>query len=172
MVVTQLYPRWVRRVNGEHMTIPEDLIHPAQCIAADETAMDAAWKMKSRNVGSLVVTNGGVPVGMVTDRDIALYILEQERDPGVTPVAECMTHQLVSLRLHEGISDAIDLMRRNGIRRLPVVDEVGELRGIVAADDLVIFLSGELEGLATTIRSGLVRGATGQAHNSHALGVE
>jgi len=135
------------------MTFPEGLIKKPRTIDVYTNAMDAARTMESWNIGSLIVTEEQRPVGVVTDRDIALTVLGKELDPEACGIRDCMNSDVVSLQETAGTSEAIDLMCRNGIRRLPVVDDAGRLVGIVASDDLVLNLAHELTELASVIRT-------------------
>lgn len=138
------------------MAIPRDLIHRAACIAASANAQVAAHELEERAIGSLVVLGEDGPIGIVTDRDIALHVLENELDPTDVPVGDCMSEVLVSIREDEDISDAIDAMRTHGIRRLPILERDGGV-GIVTADDLVLLLARELNRVAAAIRRGIGR---------------
>jgi signal-transduction protein with cAMP-binding, CBS, and nucleotidyltransferase domain len=115
------------------------------------SAADIAQLMREHHVGTLVVTqpreDGQVPVGIITDRDLVVQVLARRVAPE-TVAAEDMMAEPRTLTVSDTVYDAIWQMRRHGIRRLPVVDERGTLRGIVTADDLVQYVAEELTQLA------------------------
>ena len=120
-------------------------------VARNETCAQAARLMREHHVGSLVVVqdNGRrIPVGMLTDRDLAVGVMALGLDPEKTLVEAAMRPDIVLVREDEGIGRAIALMRNRGVRRLPVVDEAGALIGILAADDLIELFAEEMSGLA------------------------
>src|SRR5689334_14027848 len=102
-------------------------------IMAGEPVAHAAEEMLRRHVGAVVVMEGDRPVGIVTDRDIALRVVAAGRD-AQTPVHEVMSGGLVTARLHERLDTAATRMRQHGVRRLPILDEAGRLVGMVSLD--------------------------------------
>jgi CBS domain-containing protein len=154
------------------MAIPKPLIHVAEHIGPETDLATAARRMEDWNIGSLVVVGPDGPVGLVTDRDVALHVLENELDPKACRVADCMSDTLVSVRADESITDAVERMREHGIRRLPVLDGAGKLAGIVTADDLVLALARDLNHLAAAIRRGIVQEGAGTASPASVFGKE
>jgi CBS domain-containing protein len=114
--------------------------------------------MRENHVGSLVVVAQAgtpvLPVGMITDRDLAVGVMALGLDPEKTLVEAAMRPRIALVRDSEGLGRAIALMRAEGVRRLPVVDAEGNLVGILAADDLIELFADELSGLATMIGKG------------------
>lgn len=88
---------------------------------------------------------------MLTDRDIALAAVAPEHMSEMLRVADIMSKNLVTARPEDSMHAALGLMRRYGIRRLPVTDEDGALTGIVTLDDLLDMLAEELQGLVQVI---------------------
>jgi CBS domain-containing protein len=121
---------------------------PACTATRDQTVLEVARQMGRDRVGSLVVTEEGRPVGVVTDRDVALQILTAERDPAATTVMEIAATPVVSLREELPVSQASDRMRTHGLRRVPVIDAEEKVVGMVSADDLLRLISEELTALA------------------------
>ena len=113
---------------------------------------EAAQLMRQYHVGDLVVVdeiNGKrVPVGIVTDRDMAIEIIAKSLDFNAFSVGDIMSPQLVSVQEKEGVFETIRLMRAKGIRRVPVVNQEGGLEGIVSADDMLDLLAEEMAELA------------------------
>jgi CBS domain-containing protein len=133
------------------MPIGDYCQRPAATVLSSETVRSAAQRMKLAGLGSLVVVRDGRPVGIVTDRDLALEILCKRLDAGAVRIEELASRPLVSVHQDAGVREAVRVMARRGIRRLPVVDDKGDVVGIVAADDLVMLAIGELSGLAVAL---------------------
>ena len=117
----------------------------------NHTVHEAALLMREYQVGDLVVVeeNGKRrPVGIVTDRDIAISIVAVGLDPDVITVGDIMGPELVTMRENQGVFETIQQMRFKGVRRLPIA---GEEVGIVAGDDLVALFADELSELSKVI---------------------
>jgi CBS domain-containing protein len=140
------------------MAIGEICSREVVFIARNESVADAARLMREHHIGSVVVADraGGrlTPVGMITDRDVAVGVVALGLDPEKTPVEAAMHAELVSVRETEGVGRAVQLMRAQAIRRLPVVDASGALVGVVTADDLLELFSEEISALAATVARG------------------
>lgn len=122
---------------------------------ANENVLSAALLMREHHVGSLVVIEESagrrVPIGVLTDRDIAVGVVALGLDPAATLVGAVMGPEVVVVREDAGVADTVALMRQKGLRRLPVVDRAGGLVGLVAADDLLELLAEEMGGLAAIV---------------------
>ncbi|WP_164471780.1 CBS domain-containing protein [Halosimplex salinum] len=116
----------------------------------DTPIRTAVAKMAERDVGSVVVVEDDRPIGILTDRKIALTL---EENPNVADetAEELIDGDLISVDASTSIFDALQLMSDETIRRLPVVDDEGRLRGIVTLDDALVLLASELDKLATTV---------------------
>jgi CBS domain-containing protein len=99
------------------------------------SAQDAARKMKSEDVGSLPIVDGGRLVGMVTDRDLALRLVAEGKSAD-TPVGELGSRELVTIDPQQDLGEAARLMSEHQLRRLPVCEEDGKLVGILAQADV------------------------------------
>ena len=130
---------------------------PVVTASAQMTVDEAARAMRSKNVGALVVVNAGRPVGMLTDRDIAMEVVAKGMDPDSVRVADVMHRKPVTIREDLGIFDAVKTFARTGVRRLPVVTKSGLLMGVLALDDLIMLLGNELGHLAGAVSAGLRR---------------
>jgi CBS domain-containing protein len=121
----------------------------------DTGILDAARLMRHHHTGNLVVVDDPqgdkTPVGIVTDRDIVVEVLANDRDPARTNVAAIMGPRLVIATASEAVSDAIERMRQHGVRRLPVVDHAGSLIGIVTLDDLFLLHAGQVSAMADIV---------------------
>jgi CBS domain-containing protein len=137
------------------MPVSEIITAPVLTIAADATVAQAAQTMHDHHVGALLVTREGDLVGLMTDRDITVSVIAEEGDAERTPVANIMTREPTFVREHTGIFEAIGVMQRANVRRLPVVDSHLKPAGIITADDLLIYISNELGSLAKALFHGL-----------------
>lgn len=113
-------------------TIRNVMTRDVEKASPETTLQDAAQMMRSRDIGSLPVCEGRRVVGVVTDRDIAVRGVAEGRDPGATPVREVMSTAVVSVREDADFAEAEKLMHDRQLRRLPVVDDQGELVGYLA----------------------------------------
>jgi CBS domain-containing protein len=116
---------------------------------------EVAELMRERNVGSVVLVEDGKPVGFITDRDLAVSVLADGRDPS-DHAGDHATAPVVTIAAECDVQDAAELMVRHGIRRLPVVDG-DRLRGIVTLDDLAV-RTGDLH-LAQSMLTEITRAA-------------
>jgi len=117
----------------------------------------AARLMREKHIGYLVVvepdlaTGGERPVGVLTDRDIVVAVVAGGADPAALRVGDVMTQQPVTVTAAESIGAALKILRRIGVRRLPVVSPLGDLAGVVSLDDIVSHLADELQDVAGSI---------------------
>lgn len=119
----------------------------------DETVQAAAQRMATRAVGTLVVVDDlQRPIGMITDRDLALRVLAVGADPLDTCLRDVMTGHVEVLRDDGSIEDALTAMRSAGVRRLPLVDRSGRLTGIVSLEDVLALLSREMAEVGSFLR--------------------
>ena len=128
--------------------------------ARDDSALSVAQTMRDRGVGSVVVTDAeGEPAGIVTDRDLALRVLAEDRAPADSPVGDCASTPLISGELEMGLEEAAALMVRHRVRRLPILED-GRLAGIVTLDDIAV-RTGNLE-VAQRMTAEVIEGALPQ----------
>ncbi|WP_254765703.1 CBS domain-containing protein [Salinilacihabitans rarus] len=116
----------------------------------DDGVEDVVEKMATENVGSVVIVEDGSPVGIVTDRTIALSIREVD-DVADQTVDDLMAADLATVSADAGVFDVIRTLSDEGVRRVPVVDDGGSLEGIVSLDDLIVLLADEFGGISTVI---------------------
>jgi CBS domain-containing protein len=140
------------------MAIGELCTREVVFVGRSESIEDAARLMREHHVGSVVVidTSDGrrVPVGVITDRDVAVGVVAIGLDPRQTLVEAAMRAELAWVQETEGVGRAIALMQAHGVRRLPVVDASGGLVGLIAADDLIELFAEEMAGLARMLARG------------------
>jgi CBS domain-containing protein len=135
------------------MTIAKIGVREVDVAKPHETAWQAAVRMRQRAVGTLVVVDENRrPIGIVTDRDIMERVVAEGRDARDTSIRMIMTCDPRTIVEDESIQKALMLMRREGFRRLPVVDRGGTLVGLVSMDDVLMLLSDELEQIGQLVR--------------------
>lgn len=125
-----------------------------EVVVADKSlsVTEAAGLMRTHHVGDLVIVEDRAgrrhPVGIVTDRDIAVEVVAAGVNPEALTAGDIMTAELATLRESEGLYEALRYMRDRGVRRMPVVDAEGVLIGILALDDLLTLFAEELTNVA------------------------
>jgi len=101
--------------------------------------MKAAQLMKSEDVGPIPIVEDKAEkklTGIVTDRDLAIKVVAEARDPKTTQVEEVMSEGLVTCHANDDVQSVLKLMQDNQIRRIPVVDRSDHLLGIIAQADI------------------------------------
>jgi len=105
-------------------------------ISPSATIHDAASKMKEQNVGSILVVDEGWKLkGILTDRDIALYVAADSKDPRSVHAYDIMTPDPITVDADADVDSALRIMNRANVRRLPVTEN-GKLAGILSSADL------------------------------------
>lgn len=118
------------------------------------TVSEVTRIMEDNNIGCVIVSGGDNQFGIVTDRDIALRVVNRALDPVRTPVEEVMTKDIVlTLREDIGLLEALDQIRKSAVRRFPVVDVDSNVVGIITLDDIVRLLSREMADVADVIEN-------------------
>ncbi len=127
----------------------------------DETVLEVARRMDEFNVGTVPVVNASnEPVGIVTDRDIALRCVAGEHDPEATPVSVIMTRSVRTVHESVPIEQALRTMAGAETRRLVVTGDEGKVVGLLSVDDVVELLTEEAEAIGELIRKEGPRFAT------------
>jgi len=118
-----------------HTSIQEAMTSNPTTVGPTNTAAEAAQIMKSEDVGSLPIVESDGLLGVITDRDIAIRVVAEGRDPDTT-VGEIASKDVVTVGPEQSLEDAARLMAEHQLRRLPVVEEDGRLVGILAQADI------------------------------------
>lgn len=141
-----------------------DRVYTRKVLATTRSASisEAAAAMRRFRVGALLVMEDGVagaasPVGIITDRDLALEGFASES----LTVGAAMTPVIATVREDADIHEALETMRAHGVRRLIVMDARGTVRGIVSVDDIVDGLSADLAAAAAVLRGDIRRDSGG-----------
>jgi CBS domain-containing protein len=113
-----------------------DLMTPAPvAVAPSDPASEAAKAMREHGIGAVLVTDQGKLAGLVTDRDIAVRVLAQGRDPREVPVSEIASRDVAVIGPRDDTEDAARLIASRAVRRVPVVED-GIAIGVVSLGDL------------------------------------
>ena len=121
------------------MICSEIMTRDPECCLPSDSVMRAAQLMKSEDVGPIPIVDdrdGMKLAGIVTDRDLAIKVVAEARDPKTTQVEEVMSEGLVTCRENDDIRTVLQLMQDNQVRRIPVVDQSDHLVGIIAQADV------------------------------------
>jgi CBS domain-containing protein len=119
---------------GEIMTTS-----PTCCLPSDSSSR-AARIMKDMDTGFVPVIEDEKTrkvIGVVTDRDLCLEVVAEPKDPESVQVRDCMAGTVVSCTVDEDVEKALDLMRDNQVRRIPVVNREGTIQGILSLADVM-----------------------------------
>lgn len=109
-------------------------------VTPDTVLVDAARVMRSEEVGLLPVVEAADSrrlIGVITDRDITIRHVAEGHGSASCPVSEAMTAEVRTCKPDDDVKDIMEVMGREQVRRLPVVDERGSVIGIVAQADIV-----------------------------------
>jgi CBS domain-containing protein len=116
--------------------IREVMTSNPRTIEADKPVADAAKLMRDEDVGLAPIVEGDRLVGALTDRDIAIRVVAEGKDPASTPVREVASTEVVTVDPEQDLDEALNLMAQHQVRRIPVVEQDGRLVGVVAQADV------------------------------------
>jgi CBS domain-containing protein len=116
-------------------SIKEVMTSEVRACEPNTTVVEAAKVMAQQDVGPVPIVEGRRLVGIVTDRDIVVRVVAEGRDPTSTTVDQIASRDLVTVSPDEDLDEALNLLARHQVRRLPVV-EGDRLVGIVAQADI------------------------------------
>lgn len=115
----------------------QEKIHRPLCVTVPgSTVLDATRLMNAERIGALLVMHDGQLVGIFTERDVLRRVVADGRPPDDTPVAAVMTADVVCCGPETPVDEAAELMRRERIRHIPVVDGDGLVVGLVSIGDI------------------------------------
>lgn len=135
------------------MSVGQICVRDVDLADPNEAVQIAARRMNSRNVGTLMVLDiESRPIGILTDRDLAIRVVGKGLDPIETTVRDVMSKAPDCVRETTPIETALSHMRATPCRRLPVVDDDGKLVGLVSLDDILDLLSEEFSEIGQLVR--------------------
>ncbi len=125
------------------MTTEVKLVHP------DTKINEAASVMRDFDIGSLPVVDGGKPMGMLTDRDIAIRVVAEGKDPKQVSVREALSEGLTFAYDDQTLEEAAQLMQEKQLRRLAILDRDKNLVGMVSMGDVAVKGDTQMAGKVT-----------------------
>jgi CBS domain-containing protein len=128
-------------------------------VPADETVLQAAKAMEEQDSSVAFAQSQGKVVGIVTERDIARRVVAKGAAPDKTRVNAIMTSPIIVISPETKIEEALKAMTSNKVRRLPVVDETGELAGMVTVADIARALA-EKAGYTSSLMTAMTKEST------------
>jgi len=135
------------------MSVGRLCVRTVHVVGPGETAREAARRMVTEGVGTLVVLGGDRrPIGFVTDRDLMFHCIAEGRDPARTTVETIMATPVVTVPADLPIEDSLVRMAETRVRRLAVVDRAGCLAGLLALDDVLELLAEEFGTIGRLLR--------------------
>ncbi|MFB6234670.1 MAG: CBS domain-containing protein [Halopenitus sp.] len=135
------------------MTVSDLMRENVVTAPPDESVGDVAQRMEQENVGSVVIRRDGKPEGIVTDRDLATRVLANGGTADGWSAEDAMTPDLNTVSKDTGVMELCNEIGDACVRRMPVVDDDGNLEGIVTHDDLNTLLADEQRELAQVIEA-------------------
>ena len=109
------------------------------CCSPNDSVVKAAQLMKRSDIGSIPIIETEETkklVGILTDRDLALKVVAEGRNPQSIKVEEVMTHTVITCRTDDDLQNALEIMAEYQLRRIPVVDSDNRIIGIIAQADV------------------------------------
>jgi CBS domain-containing protein len=126
-----------RRGDTMAKSVRDAMTENPRSIGQSASVVEAARLMREQHIGSLPITDDEKLVGMITDRDITTRVVAEAADPNTTSVGDVYSRDLISVEPDNDLDEALRLMARHQVRRLPVVEN-GRLVGIVAQADIAL----------------------------------
>jgi len=131
----------------------DDIVQEDVVTADPDTPIQTiSSQMKQEDVGAVVITEDNEPLSVVTDREIALSVEEMPEMADKT-AEDVMSGEVTTATETTTVFDALQKLTGENIRRLPIVNEEGELVGIVTLDDIIVLLGTEMEEVSSIIQS-------------------
>ena len=122
------------------MTVREIMTTSPACCLPSDSSVRAARIMKDMYTGIVPVIEDETSrkvIGVVTDRDLCLEVIAEAKDPEQVQLRDCMARAVVCCAVDDDVVKALDMMRDNQVRRIPVVDREGRIQGIISMADLM-----------------------------------
>ncbi|PIT84925.1 CBS domain-containing protein [Candidatus Micrarchaeota archaeon CG10_big_fil_rev_8_21_14_0_10_45_29] len=130
------------------VNISECMTEGVHTLDVGDSALAAAKLLKEKEVGSIIITDGGDAVGILTERDIIYKIVAAGQDAKKVKLKDVMSSPLKAISTSNTVQDAALAMKENKIKRLPVLDKSGKLVGIVSEGDLLRVYPGIVDIMA------------------------
>jgi CBS domain-containing protein len=128
------------------MKIREMMTKETRTVSPATPVIEAAGLMRIHDIGVVPVVEGERIVGMLTDRDIVLQVVADGDDPRTTKVSEVMSTGSISVFEDQNVEEAVELMQKYQVRRLPVLDRGSKVVGIISLGDIAVDVHAGLSG--------------------------
>jgi CBS domain-containing protein len=139
------------------MSLQKFCERPVVTVSLEQNIVEACRLMREKNVGCLVAVEGEKLRGILTDRDIALKVTAEKKDPQQTKVRDIMTANPTRIVVSKTLHDLTALMHTHHVRRVPIMDGADKVLGMVTLDDLLILLGQELADIGQGVSGALFR---------------
>jgi len=142
------------------MSLQKFCEQPVVTISPEQNIIEACRLMREKNVGCLLAVENDKLRGILTDRDVALKVTGEKKDPQQTKVRDVMTANPTRITVNKTLHDLTTLMHSHHVRRVPIVDGGDKVVGMVTLDDLVILLGQEMADIGQGVSGALFRQPT------------
>jgi CBS domain-containing protein len=139
------------------MSLQKFCARPVVTISPEQPIVEACQLLRDKNVGCLVAVDSEKPCGILTDRDIALKVIGEKKDPQRTKVRDIMTTNPTCISVTKTLHDLTALMHSHHVRRVPIVDGKDKVLGMVTLDDLLMLLGQEMADIGQGVSGALFR---------------
>ena len=123
----------------------------------DCSIQEAVKMMREYNVGDLIIAKSRntecIPIGILTDRDIVVEVLAEDVPLEAVDIKDIMSSNLMTANENEELFNVIKLMRKKGIRRVPVINDQGVLVGIFAMENMLEIIAESMRDLVTLVHN-------------------
>jgi CBS domain-containing protein len=123
------------------MQVREIMTQEPACCAPETKLQDVARMMAEHDCGEIPVIESKRPVGVVTDRDLALRVIAEGRDASRLTARDCMSSPVVTVSPETELESCCQILEQHQVRRMPVINERGEICGMVSQADIATFAS-------------------------------
>jgi len=130
------------------MLVSEIMATNVITIGSEDTVLEACKRYYRHRIGCLVVVDDKKMVGIVTERDIISRVIITQKNPEQTLVEDIMTKDVKTVLPTSGVKEAADMMGKNGIKKLPVISDTGDLLGIITITDIANIVPNSLKSAA------------------------
>jgi len=124
------------------MLVKEVMSKKVITISPDDFLVDAIRKMSDNGIGCLIATKNDKAIGVLTERDVINCLAQKNNNYkqtiGETKVSDIMTHYVISVSPNTKIEKAIEVMKENKIKKLPVLDDSTKVVGIITITDICL----------------------------------
>lgn len=119
-------------------TVSDVMTHEVIGLPATASVAEAAELMRDHDIGDVLVMDDGRVQGLITDRDLAIRVLAEHREPANTTIGDVCSSDVTSVSPDAPVAEAVSLMRDRAVRRLPVIGSDGQAQGMVSIGDLAL----------------------------------